>query len=184
MTLKIGLWDAIPTCGLSRNAAFSVIFVVKIPVVDEIRDVLRPIEKRRKTTDSSGDASRGPSRDGSRTPAEPSGDDSDLSEADLSRADLSRADSAWTWDKFYKTARDCNKDGNPNLSKNGISDLRDVDQTFQKLEKEEIFPFPEDDNRKLRNAVEALNVALKNAPKTQMEDNDEVKDALKKLRKA
>jgi hypothetical protein len=60
-----------------------------------------------------------------------------------------------------------------------------IDEIFEKIEKEELYNFPKDDDPTLRAACEALNHALEKASRAKAKhDTPEVKRALDILRKA
>jgi hypothetical protein len=101
------------------------------------------------------------------------------------------------WKEFYTRARAIHKEGSPDRdlkkrAKNEPVDLFNashttlnaIDETFEKIEKEESFNFPKDDDPTLLAAREALSHALQKANKAQADrDTPGVKQALKNLRK-
>jgi hypothetical protein len=102
------------------------------------------------------------------------------------------------WKEFYTRARAIRNEGSRdrNLKKRAKnqpvdlfnashSTLNEIDETFEKIEKEEFYNFPKDDDPTLHAACEALSHALQKANMAQADhDTPEVKQALNNLRKA
>jgi hypothetical protein len=102
---------------------------------------------------------------------------------------MDRVSSAWK--EFYTRARairnkgPCGRDLEPvDLFNASHATLKAMDETFEKIEKEEPYNFPKDDDPTLHAACEALTHALQEASIAKVEhDTHEVKQALDNLRK-
>ena len=102
------------------------------------------------------------------------------------------------WEEFYTRARAIHNKGScgGDLKKRAKEEPADlfnashtalnaIDETFKKIEKEEPYNFPKDNDPSLRAACEALSHALQKANRAEAErDTPEVKQALDNLRRA
>jgi hypothetical protein len=96
------------------------------------------------------------------------------------------------WNEFYTRARAIHNTGPRGRDLEPVDLFNDsnttqnaIDEIFGKIEKEEPYNFPKDDNPTLKAACEALSHALQKASRAQAEhDTPEIKQALHNLRKA